>query len=69
MDDTDRLVAGIFAAAMIMKRGNPTTADFWRYFDECMTDAAKREAVAKADRKAAAQKRRSTTAARLKGAL
>jgi 4-alpha-glucanotransferase len=47
MDDTDRLVAAIFAATMIGKHDNPTLVDFWTSYDACLKEAKARETRAR----------------------
>jgi hypothetical protein len=48
MDDTDRLVAAIFAATMIGKHSNPTLVDFWTSYDACLKETKARETKARA---------------------
>lgn len=46
MNDTDKLVAAAFAAAMIGKIGDPKLAEFLTHYDACMKVLEDRRAAA-----------------------
>jgi hypothetical protein len=52
MNDTDRLIAAIFAATMTAKETAPEPRDFFGYYDKCIAETLDREALESA-RKAA----------------
>ena len=45
MNDTDKLVAAIFAATMNAREATPTPAGFFGFYDACITEVLRREAV------------------------
>ena len=48
MDDTDRLLAGLFAATMTARLNVATVDDFWRFYDTCEKVITEREVKSKA---------------------
>ncbi len=60
MNDTDKLIAAIFAAAMTAKESHSGPRDFFACYDACVGEIRAREAVANAEqvvRDIAAQKK------------
>jgi hypothetical protein len=55
MDDTDKLLAGLFAATMTARLNVATVNDFWTFYDTCEKVIIGREVKSKAS---AAQKSR-----------
>ncbi len=58
MNDTDKLIAAIFAATMTAKKTSPGPADFLGFYDACVTEILARETVEtalKAEKKIDAQ--------------
>lgn len=58
MNDTDRLIAAIFAATMTARASAPAPRDFFGFYDACVAEILEREAVesaVKAEKKLAAQ--------------
>ncbi|MSP00246.1 MAG: hypothetical protein EXR07_04220 [Acetobacteraceae bacterium] len=45
MIDTDKLVAAIFAAAMIAKQNEPTPGDFFGHYEACLAGLVERDAA------------------------
>ena len=45
MNDTDKLIAAIFAAMMTAKEDAPKPSDFFSFYDACIAETAEREAV------------------------
>jgi len=45
MDDTDRLIAAIFAATMTARLNVAKVEDFFTYYDACVDGIRKREAA------------------------
>ena len=59
MNDTDKLIAAIFAASMTARRTEPDVAAFFSYYESCIAGLIDREsaaAEAKAERTAQAHK-------------
>jgi hypothetical protein len=48
MDDTDRLIAGLFAATMTARLNVAKVSDFWTFYDTCEKTILEREVKAKA---------------------
>jgi hypothetical protein len=48
MNDTDKLIAAIFAATMIAKESAPKPSDFFGFYDACIAETLEREALATA---------------------
>lgn len=48
MDDTDRLIAGLFAATMTARLNVAKVSDFWTFYDTCEKTILEREAKSKA---------------------
>jgi hypothetical protein len=48
MDDTDRLLAGLFAATMTARLNVATVADFWTFYDSCQKAIMERAVKSKA---------------------
>lgn len=48
MDDTDRLIAGLFAATMTARLNVAKVSDFWSFYDTCEKAILEREVTAKA---------------------
>ena len=46
MDDTDRLIAAFFAAAMSVKQTEPNLTDFFAHYDACVSGIEARERAA-----------------------
>ena len=44
MNDTDRLIAAIFAATMTAKQSDVKPGDFFGHYDACLSGLAEREA-------------------------
>jgi hypothetical protein len=58
MNDTDKLIAAIFAAMMTAKESAPKPSDFFRFYDACAAKILDREAsetAIKVEKKLAAQ--------------
>jgi hypothetical protein len=45
MNDTDKMIAGMFASAMIARQAEPKIEDFLGHFEVCIDGLIKREAV------------------------
>ena len=45
MNDTDKLIAAIFAATMTAKESAPTPGDFFGFYDACIAETLEREAL------------------------
>ena len=50
MNDTDKLIAAIFAATLTARAGAQEPADFFGFYDACLAEIARREAVATAEK-------------------
>jgi hypothetical protein len=50
MNDTDKLIAAIFAATMMAKESHSGPRDFFTYYDACVGEIREREAVATAEK-------------------
>lgn len=48
MDDTDRLIAGLFAATMTARLSIAKVSDFWTFYDTCEKAILERTARSKA---------------------
>jgi hypothetical protein len=48
MNDTDKLIAAIFAATMTAKASDPGPRDFFGYYDACVAEILGRETLATA---------------------
>jgi hypothetical protein len=48
MDDTDKLLAGLFAATMTARLSVATVKEFWTFYDSCEKVIIEREAKSKA---------------------
>jgi hypothetical protein len=58
MNDTDKLIAAIFAATMTAKEAAPKPSDFFGFYDACIAKTMEREAAetaVKVEKKLAAQ--------------
>ena len=58
MNDTDKLIAAMFATSMATKASATEPGDFFGFYDACITEIQRREAVetaVKVERKLAAQ--------------
>ena len=58
MNDTDKLIAAIFAATMTAKQSASSPRDFFGFYDACVAEILEREALAtavKAEKTLAAQ--------------
>jgi len=49
MDDTDRLIAGLFAATMTARLNVAKVTDFWTFYDTCEKAILDREVKSKAN--------------------
>jgi hypothetical protein len=49
MDDTDRLLAGLFAATMTARLNVAKVSDFWTFYDACEKTILEREVKTKAN--------------------
>jgi hypothetical protein len=45
MNDTDKLIAAIFAATMTARQEAPKSTDFLAHYDACVAEILKREAL------------------------
>ena len=54
MNDTDKLIAAIFAATMTAKDSTPTPGGFFGYYDACVAEIQAREVVEAAGKAASA---------------
>jgi hypothetical protein len=45
MNDTDKLIAAIFAAGMIARETGPKPGDFFGFYDACVDEILRREGV------------------------
>jgi hypothetical protein len=45
MNDTDKLIAAIFAATMTAKETTPKASDFFGFYDACIAEILEREAL------------------------
>jgi hypothetical protein len=50
MNDTDKLIAAIFAATMTARETAPKPGDFFGFYDACMAEIMEREVAATAVR-------------------
>jgi hypothetical protein len=48
MNDTDKLIAAIFAATMTAKESTAEPSHFFRFYDACVAEITEREACATA---------------------
>ena len=58
MNDTDKLIAAIFAATMTAKASAPKPSDFFGFYDACIAEIVRREVLetaVKDEKKLAAQ--------------
>jgi hypothetical protein len=49
MDDTDRLIAGLFAATMTARLSIAKVSDFWAFYDSCTKTILERGAKTRFD--------------------
>ncbi len=45
MNDTDKIIAAIFAATLSAKQSDPTAHDFFLHFDACVAEMAERAVI------------------------
>jgi hypothetical protein len=48
MNDTDKLIAAIFAASMIARESDPKPGQFFGFYDMCVDEILRREGVERA---------------------